>query len=80
MKCPKCGFEWIRLRGENMLDKIYFSLPIRYGEGAKTAKALGISHNTLHNGLKKLMVEGLVTQPRHGYYVENLNDEIKIKI
>jgi predicted ArsR family transcriptional regulator len=72
MKCPRCGFEWARLHGENTLDEIYFSLPIRHGEGAKTAKALGIGRGTLRKGLKRLITEGLVSQPRHGYYVENL--------
>ena len=61
---------------DDILDEIYFSLPIRYGEGIEVAKALFITPRTLCNGLKKLMAEGLVVQPRHGYYLENL-DEVK---
>ena len=59
---------------DTILDEIYFSLPIRYGDGVKVARALFIAPRTLCYGLKKLMAEGLVTQPRRGYYLENLDE------
>ena len=58
-----------------MLDEIYFSLPIRYGDGVNVAKALSITPRTLCDGLKKLVAKGLVTQPRRGYYLEDVKDE-----
>jgi len=59
---------------DDMLDEIYFSLPIRYGDGVNVAKTLFITPRTLCNGLKKLVAEGLAVQPRRGYYLENLEE------
>lgn len=57
---------------EDMLDDIYFSLPIEWGQGLNRARALGISPCLLLKGLRMLMAEELVIHPRIGFYVEDL--------
>jgi len=57
---------------DDLLDNIYFALPVLWDHALEKAQALDISHKTLINGLRKLMAEGLVICPRRGYYIENL--------
>lgn len=57
---------------EDMLDEIYFSLPIEWGQGLNKARALGMSPCLLRKGLQMLVVEELVAHPRIGFYVEDL--------
>ena len=57
---------------DDLLDKLYFCLPITWGNGLKVASQLGVCHTTLRKMLRVLEAEGLVEHVGHGCWLEKL--------